>query len=244
VLALGPPLLLAVRSFAGGWYWPALVPRAWSARAWAYVFSPSSEVFSSLVLSVGLAAAVTLLALAAAVPGGRALALCRFRGKRAVLLLLLLPVLAPPVASVMGVHAWFVRLGLADTVAGVLLVHLVPAVPYATLMLMGSFTALDPDREAQARTLGAGPVAVWRAVTLPAIAPGLAVAGAFAFMVSWSQYLTTLFIGGGRVVTLPLALVVFQRGGDEAVTAALSLVFLAPAVAVFLLVSRHLAPHD
>jgi putative spermidine/putrescine transport system permease protein len=66
-------------------------------------------------------------------------------------------------------------------------------------------------------------------ITFPAIAPGLAVAAALSFLISWGQYLMTLWIGGGRVQTLPLILVVFQRG-DQAITAALSLVFLAPAL--------------
>jgi putative spermidine/putrescine transport system permease protein len=239
-LALAPIALLSLWSLARAWYWPALLPREWSGRAWAYLFSPSAEIIPALITSAGIAFAVTALSLAVALPAARALALYEFAGKRAVLFALLLPVLAPPLASAMGVHALFLRYGLADTILGVVLVHLIPAVPYATLMLTGSFAQLDPDFEAQARTLGASPVAAWRQVTLPAIAPGLAVAAAFAFLISWSQYLITLFIGGGRIVTLPLALVAFQRSGDEAVTAALSLVFLAPTLLVFAVVARFL----
>jgi len=79
---------------------------------------------------------------------------------------------------------------------------------------------------------------VWTRVTIPALAPGLAVAAAFAFLLSWSQYLLTLLVGGGRVLTLPLLLLGFQRGGDEAVAAALALVFIAPTLIVFALVAR------
>ena len=68
----------------------------------------------------------------------------------------------------------------------------------------------------------------------------LAVAASFAFLISWSQYLTTLLIGGARIVTLPLTLVAFQRGGDEAIAAALSFVYLAPAAAVAFSVARFL----
>ncbi len=239
-LALAPVALLVIWSFARGWYWPALLPREWSGRAWAYVMSPVSDVLPAMTASIAIALAVTAAAVLIALPAARALALHQFHGRGLALFLLLLPVLAPPLASAMGVHSLFVRYGLTDTLLGVILVHLIPAAPYATLMLMGSFSAFDPDAEAQARTLGASRLAVWRYVTLPAIAPGLAVAAAFAFLVSWSQYLTTLFIGGGRVMTLPLTLVVFQRSGDESITAALSLVFLAPAVVVFLVVARHL----
>jgi len=136
--------------------------------------------------SAGIALGVTVLALAVSLPAGRALALEEFRGKQLVVFFLLLPVLAPPLASAMGLHALFLRLGLTDSVLGVLLVHLIPAVSYCALMLMGSFADLDTDWEAQARTLGATPREVWWHVTLPAIAPGMAVAASFAFLVSSS----------------------------------------------------------
>jgi putative spermidine/putrescine transport system permease protein len=183
---------------------------------------------------------VTLLALLVSIPAARAIAWREFPGKRLLLFLVLLPVLAPPLAAAMGIHGLFLRIGLAETTAGVILVHLIPAIPYAILVLAGSFSRLDPDLEAQARTLGASPAAVLRYITFPAIAPGLALAAAFAFLISWSQYLLTLLIGGSRVLTLPLALVAFQRGGDEAITAALSLVFLFPTLLVFAAVSRYL----
>jgi putative spermidine/putrescine transport system permease protein len=235
-----PLALLASRSLAQSWYWPSLAPLAWSLRSWRYVFSPAAEVLPSLATSLSVALAVALLAVIVALPASRVLAWQEFRGKRAVIFALLLPVLAPPLAATMGAHALFLRYGLTDTWAGVALSHLISTVPYATLMLTGSFSRLDPDYEAQARTLGAGAIDVWRRVTFPAIAPGLAVAASFAFLISWSQYLTTLLVGGGRVVTLPLTLVAFQRGGDEAIAAALSLVFLAPAAVVAFSVARFL----
>jgi len=240
LLTAVPVGLLAAYSFARHWYWPAMWPEAWDLHAWSYVFSGESGVLDSMLLSAGIAAAVTLTAIVVSLPAARALAWRNFPGKRLVFFLLLLPVLSPPFAAAMGLHAMFLRAGLAETVPGVMLAHLIPAVPYAILMLTGSFTRLDPDLEAVARTLGARPMAVFRRVTLPAIAPGLAVAASFAFLISWSQYMLTLLIGGGRTLTLPLTVVAFQNGGDPAIAAALCLVFLIPAVVVFSSVARHL----
>jgi putative spermidine/putrescine transport system permease protein len=239
-LSLAPLVLLLVWSLARHWYWPDLVPRQLSLRAWSYIAEPSSGIPEALLTSLGIALGVTVLALAVSLPAARVLALDEFKGKQLIVFLLLLPVLAPPLASAMGLHALFLRLGLTDSWPGVLLVHLIPAVPYCTLMLMGSFANLDTDWEAQASTLGASPFAVWWHVTLPSIAPGLAVAASFAFLVSWSQYLVTLFIGGGRIITLPILLVAIQRGGDATLASALGLVFLAPVLAVFVIVARML----
>jgi len=243
-VALAPLALLGLWSFSKGWYWPALVPHEWSSRAWRYVAAPESGIAGALANSVLIALIVMAVSVAVAIPAARALAYKDFPGKRAVLFLLLAPVLAPPLAAAMGVHEMFLRYGLAETTLGIVLVHLAPAAPYATLMLTGSFSHFDPIWEAQARTLGASRVAVWRHVTLPAIAPGLSVAAAFSFLISWSQYLLTLLIGGGQVITLPMLLVNFQRGGDEAITAALSLVYLCPAVLVFAAVARFLTERE
>ena len=235
-----PMALLAAYSFARNWYWPSLLPFSWDLYAWQYVFSEESEVLDALSASFQIAVAVTVIAVAISLPAARVLAWRRFPGKRQLLFVLLLPVLSPPLAATMGLHGMFLRIGLTGTAAGVILAHLIPAVPYAILMLTGSFTRLDPDLEAQARTLGATRWHVMRHVTLPAIAPGVAVAASFAFLISWSQYLTTLLIGGGETRTLPIILVSFQSGGDPAIAAALCLVFLIPAVIAFGSVARFL----
>jgi putative spermidine/putrescine transport system permease protein len=233
--ALIPVGTVLVGSVASRWYWPAVIPAEWTLRAWNYVVSGSGGIGGALLTSSGLALVVAALAVALALPAARVLALHTFRGKRVVLFALLLPMLAPPLAAAMGLHAVFLKAGLADSFTGVVLVHLIPAVPYATLVLTGTFSGFDPDWEAQARTLGASPWSVWTRITLPAIAPGVALAGILAFVVSWSQYVLTLLVGGGRVLTLPLVLVAFQRGGDEAVAAALSIVFVAPVLLLFAL---------
>jgi putative spermidine/putrescine transport system permease protein len=239
-LALVPLLLLAVTSVGRNWYWPQLLPAEWSLRSWRYAVSGGGGIGEALATSLGIALAVAAVAVLIALPAARAIALHEFRGKRVLLFAMLLPVLAPPLAAAMGLHAIFLRAGLTDSIAGVALVHLIPAAPYATLMLIGSFSNFDLDWEAQARTLGATPWSIWTRVTLPAIAPGIAVAAAFAFLVSWSQYLLTLLIGGGRVPAVPLLLVGFERGGDEAVGAALALLFIAPTLVVFGLVAATL----
>lgn len=243
-LAGGPILLLAVWSVTRSWFWPELLPGGWSWRAWRYALSPTAGIGETLATSVGIALLVAGLALLVAWPAARIMARVDFPGKRILLFLLLLPVLAPPLASTLGMHALFLRYGLADTLAGVVLAHLVPGVPYAIMVLTGSFSRFEAGLEEQARTLGASPWQVWRGVTMPLLRPGLAVAGGFAFLISWSQYLSTLIIGGGRIQTLPLALVSFQQSGDEAITATLSLIFLAPAVLVFLIVGRLMVPDE
>lgn len=235
-----PFVPLAIWSFAFRWGWPSLLPASWSGRAWRYIASPESQVLPALRNSLALALLVALLALLVGVPAGRALGLHRFRGRRLVEALVLAPVLVPGLASSLGVHLLFLRYGLSDTLLGVVLVHLVPATPYVVLVMAGVFANYDPQFEQQARVLGATPAQAFRQITLPAVLPGIVVAGLFAFLISWSQYILTVLIGGGTIITLPMLLFSFARSGDNAVAAALALVFIAPAVLLLVLTSRFL----
>jgi putative spermidine/putrescine transport system permease protein len=225
-----PLLPLAVSSVGQGYFFPQVVPETIGLRAWRLILAPGAETWPALIDTVVLAGTVTLVALVIALPAGRALGLYRFRGRHTVEFLLLAPVLVPPIAVAIGLYGALLRVGLTGSMAGVVLVHLVPVLPYVVLVLAGTFANLDPDYEAQARSLGAGPVAVFRTVTLPAIAPGLATAAFFAFLVTWGQYALTLVIGGGQVVTLPILLFASASGGDTAVTSALAIFTAAPAL--------------
>jgi putative spermidine/putrescine transport system permease protein len=235
-----PFVPMLIWSFAFRWTFPNLLPESWSLRAWRYLATPESQVAPALLNSFLLAGAVTVLAALIGTPAGRALGLYRFRGKRLVEFLILAPLLVPAFAVSLGIQIVFIRYGLADSFLGVLLVHLVPTTPYMTLVMASVFANFDREAEDLARTLGATPTQTWRLVTLPAILPGLVVGGLFVFLISWSQYALTLIIGGGRLVTLPMLLFAFARSGDNAVAAALSLVFIAPAIVLLVLTARYL----
>lgn len=216
-----PVVCLLVRSLAGRWLWPDVLPTEWSGRGWEAVrMVPVANSFG--LATVAMLGAV-LLSLALARPFRR-LAWVRW----AVLTVALLP----PLAMGVGLHGLFLRLGLTDSWAGVALVHLLPATPYAVMAVAASWSRFDEDLAAQARTLGASRWQVWRYVKGPALLPGIATGAAFAFVISWSQYVLTALIGGGRVLTLPMALVGYQQSGDEAVAAAVGLLYLGVPVAL------------
>lgn len=237
VALLVPLVPLVAWAVAGKFRYPALVP-TFSARGPALLLDPA--VRSALGASLQIALSVAVLATLAGAAAGRALALHAFPGRRAVQLLLLAPVLVPTLAVTLGIQVFFIRYGLADTVAGVVLVQLIPTVPYASLVLTASFAAFDADAEDAGRVLGAGPLRRLRHVTLPAVAPGLAVAALFAFLISWSEYILTLLIGGGTVRTLPLLLFASIGSADLTAAAALSLVIAAPPVLLVGLTARFL----
>lgn len=242
MVTVGLPLVaLAIWSVAFRWNFPDLLPAEWGLEAWSYTFSSSSRVIEGLWNSLIIGIVVTGFAIVVGLPAARALGLHEFRGKSAVEWLLLMPIIVPPIVATMGIHIIFIRLRLAGTYLGVSLVHLIPTIPYFVLVMSSVFANYGTELEDTARTLGASKWRVFFHVTLPGIAPGLLVASMFTFLVSWSQYVTTLLIGSGRVVTLPLVLFPFISGGSHSTAAAISLVFVAPAIIVLIFVSGRLS---
>ena len=242
LLLFAPVTVFVLYAFSTGYFYPQLVPTRWTGVAFLRQLS-DPRTRQALGLSLRIAGAVSIVSLLVAYPAARTLGMRQFRGKRVVYLLLFLPTVVPPVATGLGLNILFLRLGLAGTVLGVALVHLIPVLPYTVFTLASTFTRYDPHYEYQARVLGAGPIRVFWVVTLPLIFPGLIVATLFAFLISWSQYLLTFLIGGGRVITLPILLFNAVAGGNPTTTAVLSLLFVAPLIVILIATSRYLANH-
>lgn len=239
-LAVLPLVPLLIWAFAFAWRWPDLLPGEWGWRAWRYVFSSNEQVRTGLTTSVLLAVLTMLVALAIGTPAGIVVGRGVFRGKRAVEMLLLAPFVVPGLVVTMGIQIVFIHLRLTDTLHGVVLAHTMPALPYVIVSVAGVAANLGVQTEEQARSLGATPGQAFLHVTLPLLRPGIAVGGLFAFLISWSQYTSTLIIGGGKVQSLPLLVYSFTRSGDNPIAAALAIIFVAPAVVALGVAARSL----
>lgn len=240
-LLLTPLIAFFFNAFSFRWFYPQLFPNELSLRAWESIFSTNSKVSVALLNSTILAVGVTFSSLVIGLPAARALGLYKFRGKRIVEFLIISPTIVPGIAVAMGLNINFIRWGLSGNLLGVGLVHLVPVMPYVVLTLSGVFANYDPEYEQQARSLGAGALATFWYVTLPAIFPGIVVASLFAYLISWSQYILTFLIGAGQVITMPVLLFSTASGSNNALTAAMSLVFVAPSILILILTARFLS---
>ena len=125
------------------------------------------------------------------------------RWARAVQALMLVPIVVPTIVYALGLYRVYARLGLLDTVLGIVLAHAVTATPYVVVIVATALTGLDARLEQAARSLGAGPVQAVRRVLLPLLRPAMLSGGLFAFVHSWDELVIVLFIAGRRVFTLP-----------------------------------------
>ena len=239
-LLFGPIAIFVLYGFSTHWFYPDVLPAEWTVAPFVRLLS-NPRTLSALATSVKIALVVTILSLVAGYPAARTLGMRTFRGKSVVYVCLFLPTVVPPVATGIGLNILFLRLGLAGTTPGEALVHLIPVLPYVVFTLAGVFEQYDPHYEYQARVLGAGRARLFFTITIPLILPAMVVAAFFAFLISWSQYLLTVLIGGGQVMTLPILLFAALSGGNPTTISALSLLFVAPLVLILAATSRYLA---
>ncbi|ALS74032.1 ABC transporter permease [Planococcus rifietoensis] len=225
------PLLLSSLSF--GWRWPDVFPQDWSLRAWEYVMN-DGRTWQAVGISLWIALIVTAVNIVLAVPAANALVRYPVRGRWLFEAIIFAPILIPPFISVMGIHLTFLRLGLTETVLGVVLAHIAPTLPYMFRAVMVSYQTLSADWEDQARMLGAGAWQRFFHVVLPHLLPGILAGASLSVLISLSQYLITFIIGAGQVVTLPILLFPFISGGDPGIASAYSLLYAAIAIAALI----------
>ena len=242
VILVAPLLLFIAYAFSTRWFFPQPIPLEWTTDTFQRALH-DARTLAGMAQGLWIALLVSILSLILALPAGRVLGLRNFRGRHLAWLILFLPTVVPPLAVGMGLNVLFLQMGLAGTVAGVVLAHIIPTLPYTIFTLSGAFARFDEHYEFQALALGANPWQTFRKVTLRMMAPSLVVAALFAFLISWSQYLLTLLIGGGQVITLPILLFSAASGGNPSSIATLSLLFVAPPVLVIAFTARSLHQH-
>ncbi|MBC7725176.1 MAG: ABC transporter permease subunit, partial [Burkholderiaceae bacterium] len=198
LLPFTPLLLWAV---AERWSFPAVFPTQWGFGGLESAIAQGAvPAFGrSLLLGLVVAAVATPIGAMAA----RALTMGTVRWPRAIGVVLLAPIALPAFASVMGLNVVLLR-AYVPPLVGLTLVLVVIALPYTTFAMRVAYAAHDIRYEEEARTLGASAWQVLWRVHIPLVAPALARAAFLAFLVGWSDYIVTVIIGGGSIVSLPL----------------------------------------
>ncbi|MBM7702430.1 ABC transporter permease [Metabacillus iocasae] len=219
-----PMLVLGLKSISQTWRWPDLIPTSFTLRGWQQTFQ-DPQLLSSLQTSILLCGLVVVLNGLLAFPAAKVLAFQSFKGKAWIETTLTLPILVPILFVVMGIHLTFIRLGFIETMTGLVLVHLLPTLPYSIRILRTGFERMGEKWEQQAQTLGASRVQRFLLVTLPFLLPSIRSMVTLTVVIALSQYALTVIIGGGFITTLPVLYYPYFQSVNEAVMASFSLLF-------------------
>jgi multiple sugar transport system permease protein len=218
----------------------------------AWLFTPTFENYAEvltdrqfvryLLNSMIIAGSTTLIALAAGLLAGYALARYKFRGNGVFRFLFLLPQITPSVAILVPLFVLFNGLDLTNTYTALILANLTLTMPLAIWMLVGFFEDSPIDLEESAMIDGCSRLGALVRVILPVIAPGLAAAAALCFIYSWNEFLYASILSGRDTRPLSVAITSFltNRAIDWGRTAAAGSLILLPVLVFALFTQRYL----
>lgn len=231
------------RGFTFDWF----VGSAQSARRGLFA---DTALLGSLWTSVVVACWVTVLAVGVGTANAFLIERTQFRGKQALSLLMLAPLVIPGVILGISILALASRVAnLADDLWGLELAFLRPGLPLvvlgqfsyivsiATLTITARLKRFDATLEEAAYNLGASRAAVLRTITLPYLQPALIGAAAISFLMSFENFNTTLMLVGSDA---PLTVMMYgrMREGATPVLNAVSLFLMLASAALALTLLR------
>ena len=193
--------------------------------------------------SLIVAGATTVVGIAVSCSAAFAFSRMRFPGRNALLGSFLLTQIFPGVVMTVPLYILLDKVGLLDTLTGLVLVYASTAVPFCTWMLKGYFDTLPKEMEEAAQIDGASPLQIFVRLTLPLSRPAIAVTALFSFMTAWNEFiLAATFLSDESRFTLPVALQrhVGEFRTDWGLFAAGALLASVVVMGVFFALQKHL----
>ena len=203
---------VATSSFARRWL------GTWLPEGWTYTWYTAAwkefQLFDILSVTVEVVLAVVFLSLLIGVPAAYTLARRDFVGKRALMLLFLLPLMVPPITYGIPLATVLYQAHLAGMIWGVILANLIPAVQFVILVMTPFIEQIDQNLESAARVFGASTARVFMHVLVPLLAPGILAAGLLVLVRTIALFELTFLTAGADSQTLVVALyyAVFAAG--------------------------------
>ncbi|GIH98664.1 sugar ABC transporter permease [Planobispora takensis] len=194
---------------------------------------------NSAIVALGTVLIGAVFALLAAT----AIARFRFRGRTSFLILLLIVQMIPAEALLIPLFLNVKRLGLYDSLLGLIVINVGLTLPFGVWMLRTFVAAVPKSLEEAAWIDGASRFTTFWKVLFPLVAPGLVATSIFSFITAWNELVFALILmSDSSGYTMPVALQFFfgQRGVDWGAIMAGSTMMTIPVVVFFLLVQRRM----
>ena len=197
---IAPSLIIIPMSFSDAAFLE-FPPSSWSLR-WYEAYFSSVEWRDATVVSLKAALLTTALATPLGTAAAYALHSGRFRFSGVIQTLLAMPLVIPVILIGIGDFFLYARLGINNTIGGLVLVHSVLAIPLVVIIVLSGLKTYDMNQELVARSLGANRLNAFLFVTVPQIRFSIISGALFAFITSFDEAVVSFFISGGETATL------------------------------------------
>jgi putative spermidine/putrescine transport system permease protein len=238
IVMLLPVVIVVLAGLNAGEYL-TFPPQGLSLR-WVIGFLTSQTLRTSYLLSLLIAFLVMLISTTLGTMAALFLTRVKFPGRSLLRAYFLAPLMLPGLVLGLSLYVFYVvtNVGLARTLPGMVIGHVLVTVPYVIGTVSAALYNFDVSLEDAARSLGAGPLRAFRAITLPLISPGVMAGSIFAFIVSFGQFDVSLFLSTPNITPLPIAIYNSLRYKFEPTAAAAGVFAIALVVLSMLLTSR------
>jgi glucose/mannose transport system permease protein len=172
---------------------------------------------------------------------GFVLAKTPFRGAKLLFILMMVGMFIPFQAVIIPLFIFLKALGLQGTIVGIVVVHVIYGLPFATLIMRNYYVTI-PDGIVEAATVdGCGLINTFFRVMLPLSIPGFVVAGIFQFTNIWNDFLFGLIVTSQQTwpVTVRLNNLLGDTSVDYGTLMAGALMVAAPTVLVYIGLGRY-----
>ena len=123
--------------------------------------------------------------------------------KRAIMAILISPMIVPLIISATGMYFFYSRINLVGTYWGIVLAHAALGIPFVIITVTATLVGFDRSLTRAAANMGANPVTTFFKVQMPLILPGVISGALFAFITSFDEVVVVIFIGSAEWQTLP-----------------------------------------
>jgi raffinose/stachyose/melibiose transport system permease protein len=188
-------------------YLPTLSPALSNYRTALLAQGLGRALLNSAVVTVAGVVVTLLLASLAA------FAIARTRGwvSATIFAVLVVGMAVPAQANMIPQRVLFERIGLLDSLLGLVVINVTVTLPVATFILAGFMKTLPSELYEASSLDGAGNLRTFVSIVMPLSAPSLAATTIFLFVIQWNDLLyPLLLIQSPDKKTLPLALLNFQ----------------------------------
>jgi len=202
----------------------------------------AGQVKMGLLNSLILASIVTCITTVVVVPLAYTFARLEFQHKNKLLFAILLSVALPPISIMIPFYILFVKIELAGTLLGLVLVTLTITIPFVAWMLLGFFRNLPPV-ERLARIDGFSRFGAFVKIVIPMAKVGIAVGAIISFLFAWNEYtFAQILVNGTPATTIPASIsgFLFQHPEPEHLAASVIFSLIPPFIVAYLL-QKHIA---
>ncbi len=224
LLLVIPTFIVIPMSFSDSQYLE-FPPSNWSVR-WYDEYFGSSKWMRATVTSFQIGVLTMLVATPLGTAAAYALFVSGHRAARAVFMFLITPMIVPVILIAIGAFYTFGRVGLNNTITGLVLAHTVLAAPLVMIVITASLRTYDLNQELVARSLGASRLKAFFAITLPQIKFSVVTAALLSFLTSFDEVIIAIFVSGGVNATLTKHMFAALRDYIDPTIAAISTIMV------------------